>query len=989
MVEQYNENQYDDDLTDGSAEYDDSYYTGAEDLFDYTPDEESPISRLKSLVLSIDWEITDEVLMEFNEELVDLKDIWAGEKINLVYVQALEKLSKYIYQKKADSHPSAIKLLLTLYHNLEKIVSSDDLSEAEKKAILLEDVKRFEDLKTHLKAPAPDKAEVKSKQVVAKTVSGQEVADEESKLLRLKAIALGIDWEITNEELNALRKEVVCLEILFAGSRPRLILLQGIGTIAAYIRVKKSDSHADAFKVLHLFYDSLEKIVDTPMSIEQEKSILFPAVEKFNEFKALLGETISPASISRSEEHNEEDRPTQLPETIAPAFSDYSEDEVMGFQADQEAAALGIDNPDNVNSHVSDFFAEDSFVDEREVTVDGNDTLETQFVEPPLEDAEAVDKNVALQGVDVEEGDENEQVVASEVEITPALSFEDDLDSDSPAAQVSDYASDPAPSEALDDESSIEDAIEVTFADDDEGDIIADFSGIDKSVALQGVDVETDADDDSGEDGLPLVEGELAPALADNDEVSDYNANALAGIVKPEQVPDLGSDDPAPTEALDDESSIEKAIEVTFADDEEDDVVADFSGIDRSVALQGVDVELDADDDSDEDGLPLVEGELAPALADNDEVSDYNSNAPAGITKPEGFDDGVADTVLDFFEEDSEDGGEVEAFEESAEQAPLKLDEDVSLAPDTEAIASLSNIDEAKLNEDYLTSYEEFDSDSADSLKSFEDDELNEDLSSDIDGQLEHFFGNDEINIPDSTDEMPSSLGVADAGEEEVVFELVEESVVPATVGGAVASRDGSIDKDSSRSETNISLDSLATCIDAVGVELEDNVLNGLLEEINSINKQWNEKPLERTFLHLLKTITRHIDRYRYEAGSKAYNLLKSVFDALVLSQSSADQREDLILAQTIRVLDWQQEIIAGDSEKNVDSSVVSETPFLQEPGNSEDQVITFEDDLPTAVENESNVHNSNPGDLKDEISSLRKSLQDEISVLKKGQTDD
>ena len=150
MVEQYTENQYDDDLTGGSGEYDDSYYTGAEDLFDYTPDNESPISRLKSLILSIDWEITDDVLLDFNEELVDLKDIWAGEKINLVYVQALEKLSKYIYQKKADSHPSAIKLLLTLYHNLEKIVSSDDLSDAEKKKILLEDVKRFENLKSHL-----------------------------------------------------------------------------------------------------------------------------------------------------------------------------------------------------------------------------------------------------------------------------------------------------------------------------------------------------------------------------------------------------------------------------------------------------------------------------------------------------------------------------------------------------------------------------------------------------------------------------------------------------------------------------------------------------------------------------------------------------------------------------------------------------------------------------------------------------------------------
>lgn len=904
MVEQYNENQYDDDLTDGSAEYDDSYYTGAEDLFDYTPDEESPISRLKSLVLSIDWEITDDVLMEFNEELVDLKDIWAGEKIHLVYVQALEKLSKYIYQKKADSHPSAIKLLLTLYHNLEKIVSSEDLSEAEKKAILLEDVKRFEDLKTHLRAPDTEKTEEEFKVVVKKPDAAQKTTDGESKLLRLKAIVLGIDWEITDEDLSALRQEVVRLEALFAGSRPRLILLQGIGTIGAYIKVKKSDSHADAFKVLHLFYDSLEKIVDTPMSIEEEKSILFPAVEKFNEFKALLGDTISPASISRSEKHNEDDQPGRISETVAPAFSDFSEDEVMGFQADKEAAALGIDNPDNVNSHITDFFGEDTFVDERETTVNVNNKLENQFVEEPLVEVEDIDKKVALQGVDVEEGDEDDvedvSVLASEGKIAPALSFDDD----SPVAQVSDFPDDAAPAGISETESTIEDNL----------------------------------------------------------------------------------------------------IEVTFADDGEDEIVADFSAIDKNVALQGVDVESDADDDSDEDALPLLEGELAPALADNDEVSVYNAETLAGIPEPDGLGIEIADTVLDFFEEDGEvDSGE-KAFEDSVAPGPLKLDEDLSFESETEVIATLSDDIGETLNDDFPASHEDFDADSPVSLKSSYDDEQNEDLSSDIEGQLDDFFGNDEITTPDSADEMFASRGFSDGGsessddiqddvaEEEVVFELVEESIAiddvltAATVAASVAAVGGIAGIDSSESKSTIPLENLAICIEATGVELEDNVLNGLLDEINNIEQELNEKPLEKTFLYLLRTVASHIDRYRYEAGSQAYDLLKSVFDALVLSQSAADQSQDLLLAQTVRVLDWQQEIIAGDSNKTVDSSVRSEPMFVQELDNSDDPMLTFEDDLLGVVGNEMAGDEPNPGDLKDEISNLRKSLQDEISVLKKGQ---
>jgi pilus assembly protein FimV len=263
VVKQYTESQYDDDLTLGSDDYDDSYYSDADDLFELSTDNESPISRLKSLVLSIDWEITDDVLRQFNEELVDLRSIWAGETINLVYVQALEKLSKYIYQNKADSHPSAIKLLLTFYYNLEKIVSSPDLPEEQKKEILLEDVKRFENLKRQIKvqpvsaAPvAPPVPTVSAK--IAKPVTG------ESELFNLKAIVLGIDWEITEQDLNELRKEVLRLEEKYAESRPKLILLQGIGTLAAYIKVKKSNSHPDAFKILQHFYEQLECIVERP-----------------------------------------------------------------------------------------------------------------------------------------------------------------------------------------------------------------------------------------------------------------------------------------------------------------------------------------------------------------------------------------------------------------------------------------------------------------------------------------------------------------------------------------------------------------------------------------------------------------------------------------------------------------------------------------------------------------------------------------------------
>ena len=940
MVEQYTEKQYDDDLTDSSGEYDDSYYTGAEDLFGYTPDEESPISRLKSLVLSIDWEITDDVLMEFNEELVDLKDIWAGEKINLVYVQALEKLSKYIYQKKADSHPSAIKLLLTLYQNLEKIVSSEDLSEAEKKEILLEDVKRFENLKSYLKTPETKPTKKHVEPVIRDQLSSQK-PDNDSELLNLKAIVLGIDWEITDDDLSALRQEVVRLEKLYAGSRPRLILLQGIGTIGAYIKVKKSDSHADAFKVFHLFYESLEKIVDTPMGIEEEKAILFAAVEKFNAFKSLLGETISLESLKRSEKTDEGEESSVSTGAIAPAFSDFPEDEVRGFQADEEAAALGIESPDKVNVHVANFFGEDSFAEERATADQVTAELENQFGEPGLEDETPVDKLTALEGVDVEEGDEDiegdSQTPLGQSktdEVVPALFAEDRVEEEPPIAELSDEKMPPASSAAFDIE----------------------------------------------------------------------------------------------------ENDLESPVEVIFPDDEEDNITANFGEIDKEVALQGVDVESEADDDSDEEALPFVAGELAPALLDNDEVSIYNAKTLEKIASDEGLKEEIAGTVLEFFEEDNTLDRETIAAEETVAEKDFSLDEDLSFEPD------LLDSDDLSIESPVLPAGEDLldeeipSTPTSEIFVSDEKSDIDEDVTSAIEDQLDDFFGSDDAGDPSSGDlfaamdftedeAVTPAEPTLEAEEEEVVFELVEELSADDEdfeVGGSVAAL-SAFDDATESSEViaalsdegafgiegvlpddeeeivsagrNNSFGSLGTCIEAIGLELEDKVLDGLLLEIKSAQQQCSGEPLEKTFLYLMKTVADHINHFRYESGSEAYVLLKSVYEVLLLSQTVVDERQELLLAQTAKVLDWQQNIIMNGDRKAFDHSASSAPLFVQEIGSSSDKVISFDDDLFLSDEendDSSSVHpKKTAGDLKEEISSLRKSLQDEISEMKKGLPDD
>lgn len=738
MVKQYTGNQYDDDLTIGTEDYDDSYYTGSVDLFEFATDEESPISRLKSLILSIDWEITDEILLQFNEELLDLRDIWAGEKINLVYVQALEKISKYIYQKKANSHPSAIKLLLTLYHNLEKIVSSYDLSEEQKKEILLEDVKRFESLKRHI---GQSSRVVDEESPFAQLTQQQNPApgSSEQDLLTLKALVLGIDWEITDRDLGALRSEVVRLEEKFADSRPKLILLQGIGTLAAYIKLKQGNTHADAFKLLHLFYESLEKIVIKSTNREEEKAILFPAVERFNTFKALLGSTIAADAISRDETESEDEDSSGDAVTLAPAFADIPEEEVQGFQAEEEAQTLGLESSGNIDNHVENFFIGTSLADKQELDSSQSTTAANEAI-----------RQDALRGADVEVDDEEDTdaVLFGAADLAPALS--------NVSEEEINHASSPAPA------------------------------------ALS-------------------TPAEESPVRKENSDGLTAELNA------------------------DVDSSQKSGM--------------DFSTLDRELVLQGVDVETEADDDSDEEALPLMGGKLAPALAANDEVSIYNSASDENIEEE------IAGTLGGFFDE------EIAAHLTPAAPAEEQTEPAGVVHGDTQEDDQIDTF--FALDEDTATPQEDV-------------------LQTDREIRP--------VDLPSAEKQIAPAL-VSDV-EEEVVFALVEEEPV------AVAPNEGLYQ-------------SLQSCVDALAIELDEKILAGLWREINSLDQHLTGHPLEKTFLQLLTSVTRHIDRHRTDASVDAYGLCRSITSALIgLQGDDLSHNQEMLLNQTQKVLEWQEQLL-------------------------------------------------------------------------------
>ena len=655
MVTQQSGNQFDDDLTVG-LDNDGSFSTDSIDLFEFTGDEESPIARLKTIILSIDWEINDEILQQLEDELVDLADIWSGDKVKLIYIQGLSKIGKYIYKERANAHPNSIKLLITFYHNLEKIVSSDDLmSEDEKKQLLIEDVKKFDQLKSQIGTVAPREDD----EIVP--APGIPV-DDIQELKALKAQVLGIDWEINDVELQKLSDEVLRLEDVFSHSKAKLILLQGIGALSAYINKMRSRSNSTAFTLLHSFYGVLETISSSTLVTEDEKRLLLAEVDKFKSFKAEIAK--SPAELTDGSRAD-----SVPPESVTAT-------EVIAAESDA-LDVLPADDSDEQVQVASD-------VDTRLSTVFGD--VEDVF------DNEIADKSVALEGVNVE--------------------TEADDDSDEEALPHEDGAIAPALAE-VEEESSFS----VEKLAEDLAKSQKDEKSEKNEAVISGVDVETEADDESDEEKLPYEDGEVAPALSGSFDDASFNGGSLdAGIEESdsedldnrldsffddevetatnewsgEQLNKVGALD---TEVAEDAENIFSAIddnEITAGDDlvaalsdvEEDDssaeaefvaALSDVEEDDSSAETEFVAALSDVDEDD-----PSIEDDFAEAFIDKngDELEQSEIEIPESLTTDEADVDQDAPEII--LTEDDEQPVAKAVLEKSIEESLSFFDDEVS-----------------------------------------------------------------------------------------------------------------------------------------------------------------------------------------------------------------------------------------------------------------------------------------------------------------------
>ncbi|NLX18273.1 MAG: hypothetical protein GXY53_03195 [Desulfobulbus sp.] len=280
-----------DDFEDLTLFADESFDTEDVDLFEFTSEESSPLTRLKSIILSLDWEINDEILQELADELKNLQTMWPDDKVAETYLQGLEKIGNYIRIKGAYAHPNSIKLLLTFFYNFEKIISSEQITGEQITQLLKGDVRKFRILQYQIKQSETPSATEPPPQIEPSVPTGTLPPEEGDLTKQLIAAILSLDWEVTDESLRQFSQAVTDLHQSVSENKSAMVLIQGLQALGDYIADERIDAHPESFVLLHSFSENLKTILhrqDPPLSQERVEEILIDQVNRLNNLKMAI-----------------------------------------------------------------------------------------------------------------------------------------------------------------------------------------------------------------------------------------------------------------------------------------------------------------------------------------------------------------------------------------------------------------------------------------------------------------------------------------------------------------------------------------------------------------------------------------------------------------------------------------------------------------------------------------------------------------------------
>jgi len=117
---------------------------------DLSPQKDSELYELKAIVLSIEWEISEEIMTRLIAETDRLMKVYRDSKVVYSLLKLLDSVGRYVNAKKATALPDSIKLLHSIHANLQKVVTSKSITESQSSQILSAEIAKFKSLKQQL-----------------------------------------------------------------------------------------------------------------------------------------------------------------------------------------------------------------------------------------------------------------------------------------------------------------------------------------------------------------------------------------------------------------------------------------------------------------------------------------------------------------------------------------------------------------------------------------------------------------------------------------------------------------------------------------------------------------------------------------------------------------------------------------------------------------------------------------------------------------------
>lgn len=261
-----------------------------------TKNSNSQVNELKHLTLSIDRGITNEVGQKIIKITDTLGQQWQHDKVLSTFVKMIRALSDYAASGKININADVASLIHSIVRQMENLSTSPgiNLPMSKKQAILSEEISKYNKLKQQIKSTTREQSP-ESAYNSDSDMSYQSEMDI-NVISDLKSVILSLDWEITDELIQKLEREVNKLQTHWQNSKIHFSFLQMFKSIGSYVLSKGSNTHPDSISLLNSLYKNFEQIVLNPaMSMAEQKEILLKEMKKFNDLKQI----ISSAKISR------------------------------------------------------------------------------------------------------------------------------------------------------------------------------------------------------------------------------------------------------------------------------------------------------------------------------------------------------------------------------------------------------------------------------------------------------------------------------------------------------------------------------------------------------------------------------------------------------------------------------------------------------------------------------------------------------------------